>query len=130
MRILVVEDEYALAELVSERLKKERYIVDVSNDGEDGLFNALSGIYDLILLDIMLPKKDGIEILREIRKEGVATKVIMMTAKGELDDKLLGFKEGAIDYISKPFHVDELVARVNAQLRIEQIGRASCRERV
>lgn len=120
MRILVVEDEYALAELVSERLKKERYIVDVSNDGEDGLFNALSGIYDLILLDIMLPKKDGIEILREIRKEGIPSKVIMMTAKGELDDKLLGFKEGAIDYISKPFHVDELVARVNAQLRIEQ----------
>ena len=103
MRILVVEDEYALAELVSERLKKERYIVDVSNDGEDGLFNALSGIYDLILLDIMLPKKDGIEILREIRKEGIPSKVIMMTAKGELDDKLLGFKEGAIDYISKPF---------------------------
>ena len=120
MRILVVEDEYALAELVSERLKKERYIVDVSNDGEDGLFNALSGIYDLILLDIMLPKKDGIEILREIRKEGISTKVIMMTAKGELDDKLLGFKEGAIDYISKPFHIDELIARVNAQLRIEQ----------
>lgn len=120
MRILVVEDEYALAELVSERLKKERYIVDVSSDGEDGLFNALSGIYDLILLDIMLPKKDGIEILREIRKEGISTKVIMMTAKGELDDKLLGFKEGAIDYISKPFHIDELIARVNAQLRIEQ----------
>ncbi len=120
MRILVVEDEYVLAELVTERLKKERYIVDVSYDGEDGLFNALSGIYDLILLDIMLPKKDGIDILREIKKEGITSKVIMMTAKGELEDKLRGFKEGAIDYISKPFHIDELVARVNAQLRLEQ----------
>ena len=79
MRILVVEDEYVLAELVTERLKKERYIVDVSYDGEDGLFNALSGIYDLILLDIMLPKKDGIDILREIKKEGITSKVIMMT---------------------------------------------------
>ena len=120
MRILLVEDEYSLAELVADRLRKERYIVDVSNDGEDGLYNALSGIYDLILLDIMLPKKDGIEILREIRQEGIASKVVMMTAKGELEDKLKGFSEGANDYIPKPFHIDELVARVNAQLRTEK----------
>ncbi|MBE5906656.1 MAG: response regulator transcription factor [Lachnospiraceae bacterium] len=120
MRILLVEDEYALAELVAERLKKERYAVDVCNDGEDGLYNALTGIYDLLLLDIMLPGKDGIEILREVKKEGISSKVIMLTAKGELNDKLTGFREGANDYVPKPFHIDELVARVNAQLRIEQ----------
>jgi DNA-binding response OmpR family regulator len=119
MRILLVEDEYALAELVSERLRKERYTVDISYDGEDGLYNALTGIYDLILLDIMLPKKDGISVLKEIRQEGIHSKVIMLTAKGELSDKLKGFSEGANDYVPKPFHIDELVARVNAQLRVE-----------
>ncbi len=119
MRILLVEDEYALAELLSERLKKERYLVDISYDGEDGLYNALTGIYDLILLDIMLPKKDGFSVLRELRQEGIKSKVIMMTAKGELPDKLKGFSEGANDYVPKPFHIDELIARVNAQLRVE-----------
>lgn len=119
MRILLVEDEHSLADLVSDRLKKERYVVDVAYDGEDGLYNALTGIYDLILLDVMLPKKDGFEILKEIRQEGIASKVIMMTARGELDDKLKGFSEGANDYVPKPFHVDELVARVSAQLRTE-----------
>ena len=120
MRILLVEDEYALAELVSERLKKERYVVDVTADGEDGLYNALTGIYDLVLLDIMLPKKNGLEILREMKKEGIPSKVIMLTAKGELEDKLTGFREGANDYLPKPFHIDELVARVDAQLRVEK----------
>lgn len=121
MRILIVEDEVSLAELLSERLIKERYTVDVSHDGEDGLYNALTGIYDLILLDIMLPKKDGIEILRELRAEGVTSKVIMLTAKGELEDKLIGFGEGANDYVPKPFHIDELVARINAQLRVASV---------
>ncbi|MCR5104332.1 MAG: response regulator transcription factor [Eubacterium sp.] len=121
MRILVVEDEKSLADLVAERLKKERYSVDVSYDGEDGLYNALTGIYDLILLDIMLPKKNGLEILKEIRAEGIASKVIMLTAKGELEDKLKGFSEGANDYVPKPFHIDELVARINAQLRVTTV---------
>ena len=121
MRILVVEDEFSLAELVAERLKKERYTVDVSNDGEEGLYNALSGIYDLIILDIMLPKVNGMDILKQIKSEGVQSKVIMLTAKGELEDRLLGFSEGANDYVPKPFHIDELVARVNAQLRIENV---------
>ena len=121
MRILVVEDEFSLAELVAERLKKERYTVDVSNDGEEGLYNALSGIYDLIILDIMLPKVNGMDILKQIKSEGIESKVIMLTAKGELEDRLLGFSEGANDYVSKPFHIDELVARVNAQLRIEKV---------
>lgn len=121
MRILVVEDEKTLALLVADRLKKEKYSVDVSLDGEDGLYNALMDIYDLILLDIMLPCVDGIEILKQIRKNNIKAKVIMLTAKSELEDKLLGFNEGANDYIAKPFHIDELVARVNAQLRIETV---------
>ncbi len=120
MRILIVEDEQALALLISDRLKKERYTVDISNDGEEGLYNALSGIYDLIILDIMLPRVDGIEILKELRKEDHDVKVIMLTAKAELDDRLLGFANGANDYIPKPFHIDELIARVNAQLNISR----------
>lgn len=121
MRILIVEDEQSLAQLISDRLKKERYTTDVSYDGEEGLDNALSGIYDLIILDIMLPKVDGIEILKELRREDHDVKVIMLTAKAELDDRLLGFANGANDYVPKPFHIDELVARINAQLNI---GRA------
>ena len=120
MRILIVEDEQALASLISDRLKRDRYTVDISNDGEEGLYNALSGIYDLIILDIMLPGVDGIEILKELRKEDHAVKVIMLTAKAELDDRLLGFANGANDYVPKPFHIDELIARVNAQLHISR----------
>ena len=120
MRILIVEDEYSLADLVAARLKKEKYTVDISLDGEDGLYNALNDIYDLIILDIMLPKVNGIDILKEIKTNNVKAKVIMLTAKSELDDKLLGFSEGANDYVTKPFHIDELVARVNAQLRINK----------
>ena len=121
MRILIIEDEDSLAQIVANRLKKEKYIVDVSNNGEEGLYNALEDLYDLIILDIMLPGKNGIEILKEIKKNNIKAKVIMLTAKSELEDKLLGFNEGANDYIPKPFHIDELVARVNAQLRIESI---------
>ena len=121
MRILIVEDENSLAELVAEKLKKEKYNVDISNDGEEGLYNALMDTYDLIILDIMLPGINGIEILKKIKEEGIKAKVIMLTAKSELEDKLLGFSEGANDYISKPFHIDELLARVNAQLRIDSV---------
>ena len=121
MRILIVEDEYSLAELVANRLKKEKYTVDICNDGEDGLYNALMDLYDLIILDIMLPGVNGIEILKEIKKNNIKAKVIMLTAKSEIDDKLLGFKEGANDYVAKPFHIDELVARVNAFLRIDSV---------
>lgn len=121
MRLLIVEDEEALADLVAARLKKEKYVVDVSYDGEDGLYNALMDIYDLIILDIMLPGVNGIDILKEIKKNNIKSKVIMLTAKSELEDKLLGFSEGANDYIAKPFHIDELIARINAQLRIEKV---------
>ena len=122
MRILIVEDEEKLTELISNRLKKEKYGVDVSLDGEEGLYNALLGIYDLIILDIMLPKINGIEILKKVKTSKINSKVIMLTAKSELEDKLLGFSEGANDYIAKPFHIDELIARVNVQLRKENIN--------
>ena len=117
MRILVVEDEYKLADVIASRLKKEKYEVDVSLDGEDGLYNAECGIYDLIILDVMLPKMNGFEILKEIREEGITSKVIMLTAKSMLEDKLTGLNGGANDYLTKPFHMDELIARVNIQLR-------------
>ncbi len=120
MRILIVEDEISLANLVAERLVRDHYAVDISCDGEDGLDNALSGMYDLIILDIMLPKKNGIEILREIRKQDRDVKVIMLTAKAELEDRLLGFGSGANDYVPKPFHIEELAARVNAQLNLQK----------
>ena len=118
MRILIVEDEVSLAKLVADRLQRDHYTVDISNDGEAGLDNALSGMYDLIILDIMLPKKNGIEILKEVRRENREVKIIMLTAKAELEDRLLGFGNGANDYVPKPFHIDELAARVNAQLNL------------
>lgn len=117
MRILIIEDEMKLAEAIAFRLKKEHYIVDINNDGETGLDNALTNVYDLIILDVMLPKVNGFEILKEIKKEKIDTKVIMLTAKTMLEDKLYGFEAGANDYITKPFHMDELVARVNVWLR-------------
>lgn len=123
MRILVVEDEKSLADIVKDSLEKEKYIVDVSNDGEEGSFNALSGAYDLIILDVMLPYKNGFEILKEIREEEIESKVIMLTAKSELDDKLEGLSNGADDYITKPFHIEELIARVNVQLRKKTGGK-------
>ena len=117
MRILIIEDEYSLADILSERLKKENYLVDIENDGENGLYSALNGVYNLIILDVMLPKMNGFDILKEIRENELDVKVIMLTAKSELDDKLEGFDKGADDYISKPFHIEEVVARVNTQLR-------------
>lgn len=117
MRILIIEDEAKLAEAIAFRLKKEHYIVDINSDGETGLDNALTNIYDLIILDVMLPKINGFDILKEIKNNGIETKVIMVTAKSMIEDKLYGFESGANDYITKPFHMDELVARVNAQLR-------------
>ena len=117
MRILVIEDEYNLADVIQTKLKKEKYDVDISLNGEEGLYNALSDIYDLIILDVMLPKIDGMEILKEIKKNNIKSKVIMLTAKSSLEDKLTGFENGINDYITKPFHIEELIARVNIQLR-------------
>lgn len=121
MRILIVEDEFKIADVIASRLRKENYIVDVFGNGEEGLDNALTNIYDLINLDVMLPKVDGFKILEEIRREKINAKVIMLTAKSMIEDKLTGFNNGANDYLTKPFHIDELVARVNAQLRMDNV---------
>lgn len=121
MRILIVEDEFKIADVIASRLRKENYIVDVFDNGEAGLDNALTNIYDLIILDVMLPKVDGFKILEEIRREKINAKVIMLTAKSMIEDKLMGFNSGANDYLIKPFHIDELVARVNAQLRMDNV---------
>jgi DNA-binding response OmpR family regulator len=117
MRILIVEDETNLAEALSQILKKQNYTVDVVHDGQAGLDNALSGIYDLLLLDIMLPGMDGITLLRTIRAQGISTPVIMLTAKGEIPDKIAGLDHGADDYVAKPFSTGELLARIRAALR-------------
>lgn len=117
MRILIVEDEQHLAEALSQILKKNNYSVDVVHDGEDGLDYALSDIYDLLLLDIMLPGRDGISILKTIRSKGLSVPVILLTAKGETPDKIAGLDYGADDYVAKPFSSDELMARIRAALR-------------
>ena len=117
MRILIVEDEFKIADVIASRLRKENYIVDVFGNGEEGLDNALTNIYDLIILDVMLPKVDGFKILEEIRREKINAKVIMLTAKSMIEDKLTGFNNGANDYLTKPFQSAVLIARIEAHLR-------------
>ncbi|WP_342553370.1 response regulator transcription factor [Paenibacillus sp. FSL R7-0652] len=117
MRILIAEDEVHLAEAVSQILKKNNYSVDMVHDGRSGLDYAQSGIYDLLLLDIMMPEMDGITVLQTLRGEGNHTPVILLTAKGELSDKVSGLDYGADDYIAKPFAAEELLARIRAALR-------------
>ena len=117
MRVLIIEDEYNLADVISESLKKNKYQVDIRTDGEEGYYDALTGIYDLIILDVMLPHMNGFDILKKLREENIESKIIMLTAKSELSDKLNGFERGANDYLAKPFHIEELLARVNAQLK-------------
>lgn len=117
MRILIIEDEYPLADAISETLKKENFNVDIVTDGIDGENEALTGIYDLILLDIMLPGKNGFEILQSIKQEKIKTPIIMLTAKSQMNDKLQGLENGADDYITKPFHTRELLARIKNILK-------------
>ena len=117
MKILIIEDEYNLADAIKSILVEERYDVEINTDGEIGLDNALSGIYDLIILDVMLPHINGFEILKKIREEKIEVKVIMLTARNSIDDKMQGFQGGADDYLTKPFYMEELLARVNLQLR-------------
>lgn len=117
MRILIAEDELHLAEAVSQILRKNNYSVDMVHDGRDALDYAQSGIYDLLLLDIMMPKLDGLTVLKTLRANGEHTPVILLTAKGELSDKVSGLDYGADDYIAKPFATEELLARIRAALR-------------
>lgn len=117
MKILIIEDEYSLADAIAETLKKENFTTNIVTNGEEGENEALSNVYDLILLDVMLPNKDGFEILNSLRKEKIDTPVIMLTAKSEMCDKLNGLENGADDYITKPFHMRELIARIKVVLK-------------
>ena len=117
MKLLVVEDEVALADALSEILKRNKYAVDTVYDGEDGLDYAMTGIYDCIILDIMLPKMNGIEVLGALRKEHISTPVLLLTAKSDTEDKIKGLDAGADDYLTKPFVSGELLARVRSLTR-------------
>ena len=117
MRILVVEDEIQLADALSEILKRNMYNVDTSYDGIGGLDNALTDMYDCIILDIMLPGMSGLEVLRNMRREHINTPVLLLTARSEVEDKINGLDCGADDYLTKPFVTGELLARVRALTR-------------
>ena len=115
--ILYVEDEKALRMTVGDRLRNEGYNVDFAADGDDGLRKATGLPFDLIILDLMLPGRDGFSVCEEIRKAGLITPILMLTARGQTKDKVKGLKTGADDYVTKPFHMQELMARVEALLR-------------
>lgn len=117
MRLLLVEDEIQLSEALNQILIKNKYVVDAVYNGEDGLDYGLTDIYDVIVLDIMLPKLNGLEVLRRLRKENIKTPVILLTAKGEIEDKVKGLDSGADDYLAKPFATEELLARLRALTR-------------
>lgn len=117
MKILLVEDEEGLILTLTDRLTAEGFAVKSAADGESGLALALAESFDLIILDVMLPKKNGYDICRDLRQKGIYTPILMLTAKGEILDKVLGLKLGADDYLTKPFEVIELLARVEALLR-------------
>lgn len=116
-RILIIEDERVLARTLRDMLRGEGYEVDVKGDGKQGFVAATEGAFDLILLDIMLPSMDGFEIAESLRRKGVNTPILMLTARDELGDKVTGLRAGADDYVTKPFEADELLARVEALLR-------------
>ena len=117
MRILVVEDEKKVASFIKRGLAEEGYAVDVAPDGEEGVGMALDGVHDLIILDIHLPKMDGLGVLQELRKKKVDTPVLLLTVRATIEDKVLGLDAGADDYLTKPFAFEELLARVRALLR-------------
>lgn len=120
MRVLIVEDEKKIAAAIKKGLEQESFAVDVVHDGESGLAEMLNEDFDVVILDIMLPKKDGIEVLKEIRKKGKSTPILILTAKGSVNEKVSGLYSGADDYLAKPFAFEELLARVRALLRRPQ----------
>jgi len=116
-KILLIEDEPGLCLTLSDRLQKEGYTVDISNDGESGFNQAANQAYDLIILDLMLPKKSGNDVCRDLRQMGLIIPILMLTARHQTVDKVLGLKLGADDYLTKPFEMLELLARIEALLR-------------
>lgn len=125
MRILIAEDEVDLAEALKMMLEIQKYSVEVVYDGADAFFYAESTTYDLIILDVMMPKKSGLEVIRELRAQGNSTPVLMLTAKSQLEDKVTGLEEGADDSLTKPFEAPELLARVKSLLRRPNVFVAS-----
>ena len=117
MHILVVEDEIKISRFIGRGLKEAGYCVTTAFDGEEGLFLAESHPFDLILLDIMLPKRDGLDVCRALRKQGKSVPIIMLTAKDSIDNRVQGLDNGANDYLTKPFAFEELLARIRSQLR-------------
>lgn len=114
MRVLIIEDSVRLSDTLTDALKKANFTVDTANDGKSGFENAMSGIYDVIILDIMLPMMSGYEVLSAIRKEGQDVPVLILSAKTELEDKINGFMLGADDYVTKPVEIQELIMRLHA----------------
>lgn len=117
MRILIVEDEKKVAAFIKKGLEEETYAVDVAPDGEEGLFLASEGQFDLIILDLMLPKINGLEVLTRLREKKVSAAILLLTAKDSVEDKVTGLNKGADDYLTKPFAFSELLARVRSLLR-------------
>ncbi len=117
MKILLIEDEQGLILTLTDRLQSEDFEVETASDGEAGLALALNETFDLIILDVMLPKKNGFDVCRDLRQKNIETPILMLTAKSETIDKVLGLKLGADDYLTKPFEVMELLARIEALLR-------------
>jgi DNA-binding response OmpR family regulator len=117
MRILLVEDEPRMANVIAKGLREQSYAVDVAADGEEALYQTSINDYDLILLDVLLPRRDGFEVCRELRARGDTTPILMLTARATIDDRVTGFDAGADDYLTKPFSFRELSARVRALMR-------------
>ena len=117
MRILIIEDEVALAEALEQIFQKNKYLTDVCHDGISGLDFAMSGIYDVIILDIMLPRMNGFDVLKSLRINRISTPVLLLTAKDEIADKVNGLDIGADDYMTKPFNTEELLARIRSLSR-------------
>lgn len=117
MKILLIEDEEGLILTLTDRLRSENFDVKTASDGESGLSTALAEKFDLIILDVMLPVKNGFDVCRDLRRKEINTPILMLTARGETIDKVLGLKLGADDYLTKPFEIAELMARIEALLR-------------
>ena len=117
MKILVIEDSVRLADTIAEALQNENYVVDTANDGQLGYEHASTGIYDMVILDLMLPKMNGYEVLSALRRDGDNVPVLILSAKTEIDDKIQGFTTGADDYMTKPFSARELLLRISAILK-------------
>lgn len=124
MRILIVEDEQKLAGILKQGLEENSFAVEISHDGEEGLYMALNFPFDAVILDIMLPKMDGLEVLSRLREQGISTPVLMLTARGDIEDRVKGLNTGADDYLPKPFDLSELLARLRSVIRRNK-GRAS-----